>query len=556
MPFTYEANPIPGEPGIGTSNWGELLNTILTQIKNATNTNATAIVEHGHNSDEINMPGDLSLEDAYQAIIGETELTPPTSLLALKNQVEDNTEELSHFALNDHLHDTRYSQLSHGHHSDEVIAMTGDNLTDVLEGIFDNATALSADVATNRSAVVTHRHDADYSPLGHNHANLYPAFGHEHHANDIDTEFGDDLTTILEDMAGGDSVPTSLAALKTKSDANETGLALVTTQAGTNAANFAGHVHNAAVITTAYPYNLGDLLAQILGASSVEASLSALNVLAQANLAALATKAASGHHHNGDYSAITHGHADLSTSIAALVVKSNANESGLVTKAAADHHHDADYSATNHVHTDLEDDISTVTSQASTNANNLATHHHDADYSASAHTHGTYETAIAQLQALANTLDPDVTNVVISLSITNTYEGIVIQATATPDIYVRRWGFTIKKAGAVVANTGTGADSMLIPARWGFADDDTLEIQARLMTGVSSMKTSDWYAHTYERPTSPFEEQINAISAQLASVDIGAFVRAFVADDNAVQALANKVHTSNALAQKVIDLQA
>ncbi len=190
---------------------------------------------------------------------------------------------------------------------------------------------------------------------------------------------------------------------------------------------------------------------------SVEASLSALNSLIQTNIATIDTKAAGGHHHNGDYSAITHAHADLNSSIAALVVKSNANESALVGKAASGHDHDADYSTANHVHSD-------------------------------------FATAIVQLQALANTLDPDITNVAISLSITNTYEGIIVQAGASPDIYVRRWGFTVKKNGAVVASTSTGADSMLIPSRWGFADDDALEIQARLMTGVSSLKTSDWRA--------------------------------------------------------------
>jgi hypothetical protein len=94
--FTYNDNPVVGQPGNGTENWGEILNVILDQLKTNTNTllndlnthqhnDLYSLLGHNHFANEIGtgIGGGQYVEDTLLEICGQD--TVPISLKDLKS---------------------------------------------------------------------------------------------------------------------------------------------------------------------------------------------------------------------------------------------------------------------------------------------------------------------------------------------------------------------------------------------------------------------------------------------------------------------------------------
>jgi len=81
------------------------------------------------------------------------------------------------------------------------------------------------------------------------------------------------------------------------------------------------------------------------------------------------------------------------------------------------------------------------------------------------------------------------------------------------------------------------------------ADGDVLTIITTVYSGLSSKSKS--YSHTYHQSNNTIIDRLNAIETQLT---IGNIIDSFAQDADALQALANVLHSSNTLAQKVSEL--
>ncbi|MDN5354444.1 MAG: hypothetical protein PWQ09_1200 [Candidatus Cloacimonadota bacterium] len=104
--FTYNDNPVVGQPGNGTENWGEILNDILDQLKANTNTllsdlnthqhnDLYSLLDHNHFANEIGtgIGGGQYVEDTLLEICGQD--TVPISLKDLKTWYDTMNPDIS-----------------------------------------------------------------------------------------------------------------------------------------------------------------------------------------------------------------------------------------------------------------------------------------------------------------------------------------------------------------------------------------------------------------------------------------------------------------------------
>ena len=153
-----------------------------------------------------------------------------------------------------------------------------------------------------------------------------------------------------------------------------------------------------------------------------------------------------------------------------------------------------------------------------------------------------------------NTMDlllPDLSLIIITAEITNRPGGIRILCNATPVIHITNWMINIMKDGHTVCEFISSSSFIFIDdeALNGVNSGDILEIKIVVVSGKSSKSRT--YSHTYNHQDTPLEERINQVESQLT---IGNIIDAFAQDTDALQALANILHSSNTLAQKVADL--
>jgi hypothetical protein len=162
----------------------------------------------------------------------------------------------------------------------------------------------------------------------------------------------------------------------------------------------------------------------------------------------------------------------------------------------------------------------------------------------------TVPVSLTTLKSWYDVMNPDVSASTVSASMYDSWYGIRVAASISPNVYVRAWKVTIK-LGAAVVYEATGAGNVFMVPSDNFSDGDALSIQVVAYTGTTDATTSSWYSHTYNENTHPM---IASMQTQLDGLTVSAIVDAFAADADALQALANAVHSSNTLAQKVSEL--
>ncbi|MCD4829744.1 MAG: hypothetical protein K8R90_09990 [Candidatus Cloacimonetes bacterium] len=80
----------------------------------------------------------------------------------------------------------------------------------------------------------------------------------------------------------------------------------------------------------------------------------------------------------------------------------------------------------------------------------------------------------------------------------------------------------------------------------------SIQLNCKKHTLSSSLSSKErTVQHTFYTTSLPLEERLNAIETQLT---LGNIIDSFAQDEDALQALANVLHSSNTLAQKVSEL--
>jgi hypothetical protein len=146
---------------------------------------------------------------------------------------------------------------------------------------------------------------------------------------------------------------------------------------------------------------------------------------------------------------------------------------------------------------------------------------------------------------------PDLSNVDITASIINRPGGVRIIGNTTPTINVTSWRIRILKNDIVVFESISGTSYVFVheESLTGVDNDDFIDIEVTAISGESLKSIS--YSHQFQHINSNIEERLNTIETQLT---IGNIIDSFAQDTDALQALANVLHSSNTLAQKVAEL--
>jgi len=169
------------------------------------------------------------------------------------------------------------------------------------------------------------------------------------------------------------------------------------------------------------------------------------------------------------------------------------------------------------------------------------------------HEHSEYALQTA-LDTVENTLDlllPDLEPLTLAVDVVNRGGGIRIQFSTTPQVHFTQAEILIEKDGVEVHHETVLSTCVFIAGSElsGVENGDVINLSVTLYSGLSSkIKKVD---HTYATTTSPLEERIDTIETQLT---LGNIIDAFAQDEDALQALANVLHSSNTLAQKVSEL--
>ncbi len=169
------------------------------------------------------------------------------------------------------------------------------------------------------------------------------------------------------------------------------------------------------------------------------------------------------------------------------------------------------------------------------------------------HEHAEYALQTA-LDTVENTLDlllPDLASVTLSVDVVNRSGGIRILFHTTPTVHFSQAEILIEKDGVEMHHETVLSTYVFIDGSElsGVENGDVINLSVTLYSSLSSkIKKVD---HTYATTTSPLEERIKAIETQLT---LGNIIDAFAQDEDALQALANVLHSSNTLAQKVSEL--
>ncbi|MFA7057289.1 MAG: hypothetical protein WC155_07000 [Candidatus Cloacimonadales bacterium] len=140
----------------------------------------------------------------------------------------------------------------------------------------------------------------------------------------------------------------------------------------------------------------------------------------------------------------------------------------------------------------------------------------------------------------------------MSAFITNQASGIRIMCSVVPLINIHNWNIRIIKAGRTLAEVLSASSFILIDedSLEGISDGETVEVVVTAISGQSSQTAV--YSHKFMHINTHIEDRLNSVEHQLT---IGNIIDAFAQDADALQALANVLHSSNTLAQKVAELR-
>jgi len=158
------------------------------------------------------------------------------------------------------------------------------------------------------------------------------------------------------------------------------------------------------------------------------------------------------------------------------------------------------------------------------------------------------------METIENTLDllaPDLTNVNLFIEANNRDGGLRVRFYTDANVHFTQAVVQIEKNSSTVCSVTTSSSVVFIPASdlVGVVDADIITIKVSLYSGLSSKETS--MNHVYYLTPLPLESRVNEIEQQLT---LGNIIDSFAQDNDALQALANVLHSSNTLAQKVSEL--
>ena len=180
--------------------------------------------------------------------------------------------------------------------------------------------------------------------------------------------------------------------------------------------------------------------------------------------------------------------------------------------------------------------------------------HTHSEYALINHTHSQYALSV-DLEKVNNTLDlllPNLTSIEVGASISNQTGGIRIIGSTTPVINISSWRTTISKNSIVCFEMLSSGNYMFVQeeAMSGVVDGDIVDVEISIISGESIK--SKTYSHQFQHINSNIEDRVMTLESQLT---IGNIIDSFAQDSDALQALANVLHSSNTLAQKVAELR-
>jgi hypothetical protein len=160
-------------------------------------------------------------------------------------------------------------------------------------------------------------------------------------------------------------------------------------------------------------------------------------------------------------------------------------------------------------------------------------------------------TDIATINNTLNLIIVDLTTVNLSAQISNRYGGIRVINNTSPVINVSNWSVEVQKDGITLCEIYSSSNYIFIDGDLltNVVDGDVLTIITTAYSGLSSK--SKTYSHIFHETNNNIIERLNLIESQLT---IGNIIDSFAQDADALQALANVLHSSNTLAQKVSEL--
>ncbi len=188
-------------------------------------------------------------------------------------------------------------------------------------------------------------------------------------------------------------------------------------------------------------------------------------------------------------------------------------------------------------------------------------HNHDDEYSSIDHNHasiGVIEEDISdmsdRISEIKNTLDllmPDLEGIEITSSISNRPGGLSISISTEPSIVVSSIMVAVMYNSYTVFSASSSSSFLYIPeAALGVPNGAQLHIKIMVFSGKSYRQAQ--YSHVFQHIDSDFETQVKNYMQTLTIQNI---VNAFAQDTDALQSLANVLHSSNTLAHKIALLQ-
>ncbi len=158
---------------------------------------------------------------------------------------------------------------------------------------------------------------------------------------------------------------------------------------------------------------------------------------------------------------------------------------------------------------------------------------------------------ISSINNTLNLIIVDLTTVNLSAQISNRYGGIRVINYTSPVINISNWSVEVQKDGITLCEIYSSSNYIFIDGDLltNVADGDVLTIITTASSGLSTK--SKTYSHTFHETNNNIIERLNLIESQLT---IGNIIDSFAQDADALQALANVLHSSNTLAQKVAEL--
>lgn len=209
------------------------------------------------------------------------------------------------------------------------------------------------------------------------------------------------------------------------------------------------------------------------------------------------------------------------------------------------------------------------------NLDSINNHDHDSDYAGLIHSHyaeqietqvdgqnldealfdimgqSSVPINLATIKSWYDVMNPDTSGISANASVSNMYWGVKIVCSPSSPIFVRSWEVIVKKGTSIIYQNSSSGSVFYVHETFGFESGDELTIQVKYYTGTNTVVSSDYYSHTYNPLVNP---DIAALQTQLANLSLANIIDSLVQDDAAMTAFANRLQSSNLLANKIASI--